>query len=133
MEIFCKKVFLHKKKFRNKILKIYKKHGKLCAYGASARSSTLLNCTELNNKYIDFIIDQNKLKDGFYTPGTNILIQNFSKIKKKIERTQKSNFISLEFLKKEIKQFLKKTNYKGNIILPYKKNEISKLTSFWRL
>ena len=62
---FAKKVFLHKKKFRNKILKIYKKHGKLCAYGASARSSTLLNCTELNNKYIDFIIDQNK--KGAYT------------------------------------------------------------------
>ena len=36
-----------------------------CVYGASARSSTLLNYTDLNNKYIDFIIDKNNLKDGF--------------------------------------------------------------------
>ena len=53
---------------------------------------------------------------------TSILINNFNKIKNKIKIT-KFNFISLEFWK-EIKQFLRNKYYKGNIILPYKKNEI---------
>ncbi|MAV64115.1 MAG: methyltransferase domain-containing protein [Pelagibacteraceae bacterium TMED124] len=117
---FAKKVTLHKKEFRKKILKIYEKQGKLCAYGASARSSTLLNYTDLNNKYIDFIIDQNNLKNGFYTPGTNILINNFSKIKNKIKNYKNLILLAWNF-EKEIKQFLRNNYYKGNIILPYKK------------
>mgnify|MGYP005645395385 CR=1 FL=1 len=38
-----------------------KDNGKMFAYGASARSSTLLNYANIDNQFIDFIIDQNKV------------------------------------------------------------------------
>ena len=39
-----------------------KNDGNVVGFGASARSSTILNFCGINNSYLDFIIDNNKLK-----------------------------------------------------------------------
>ena len=44
------------------ILKKLNQIQKISAYGASARSSTLINYLNLNNKLIDVVFDKNKLK-----------------------------------------------------------------------
>lgn len=43
----------------------------LVGYGAAAKGNTLLNFGDIQ---LDFIIDDNPLKQGMYTPGTNILV-----------------------------------------------------------
>ena len=49
----------------------------LIGYGAAAKGNTLLN---FGNISLDFIIDDNKLKQGLYTPGTNIPIKDLSEL-----------------------------------------------------
>ena len=47
---------------------------KVIGYGASARSSTLLNFCGINHAQLDCIADQSPHKHDRYTPGTDILI-----------------------------------------------------------
>lgn len=47
----------------------------IVGYGAAAKANTLLN---FGNITLDFIIDDNKLKQGLYTPGTGIEICDIS-------------------------------------------------------
>ena len=90
--MFAKKSKTHAQKFKSDILKSYKISGKLFGYGASARSSTLLNYCKLSNKQIDFIIDQNPLKQNLYTPGTNIPIRS---MKDSIKNLANKNMVLL--------------------------------------
>lgn len=50
--------------------------GSVVGYGASARSSTLLNFCGIDRRLLPVIADQNALKQGKYTPGTHILIDS---------------------------------------------------------
>ncbi len=43
----------------------------MVGYGASAKGNTLLNATDI---HLDYIVDDNPLKHGYYTPGRNIPI-----------------------------------------------------------
>jgi hypothetical protein len=47
---------------------------KLIGYGASARSSTLLNFCGIDHRHLDAIADKNLLKHNRYTPGTDVRI-----------------------------------------------------------
>ncbi len=47
---------------------------RLIGYGASARSSTLLNYCGIDNRHLEVVADKNTLKHGRYTPGTDIPI-----------------------------------------------------------
>jgi hypothetical protein len=52
-----------------------KRKGKrLIGYGASARSSTMLNFCGIGHHYLDLLADRSPLKHDLYTPGTDILI-----------------------------------------------------------
>ncbi len=119
-KIFAKKVKKHSINFSKKINAEYNNHGKLFAYGASARSSTLLNYTKLDNTYFDFIIDQNKLKKNLFTPGTNILIKSLKDVRKKLNSYKCMVLLAWNF-EKEIKNILKKNGYNGKIIVPFQK------------
>jgi len=45
----------------------------LAGYGAAAKGNTLINFGKL---YLDFIIDDNPLKQGLFTPGSNIPVES---------------------------------------------------------
>jgi hypothetical protein len=52
-----------------------KKSGKrIAAYGASAKSTTLLNYYGIGKETIDFVVDRSTVKQGRYTPGTHLPI-----------------------------------------------------------
>lgn len=54
-------------------IKDIKKHGKtIVAYGAPAKGNTLLNFCDIGTEYIDYVVEDNQLKIGLYTPGTHI-------------------------------------------------------------
>ncbi|OIQ05295.1 MAG: methyltransferase [Candidatus Altarchaeum sp. CG12_big_fil_rev_8_21_14_0_65_33_22] len=45
---------------------------KIIGYGAAAKGNTLLNYCNIGTDILDYIVDKNPLKQGKYTPGTNI-------------------------------------------------------------
>jgi len=79
---FAKKVY----KIRNNVIKNIKKlkegDKKIIGYGSPAKATTALNFFGINNE-IDFIVEDNKLKQGKFIPGVKIPINNKSSIKDK--------------------------------------------------
>lgn len=51
-------------------------YGKIAGYGSPAKATTALNYFGIDNKYIDYIIEDNTLKHGKYIPGVNIPIKD---------------------------------------------------------
>lgn len=93
---------------------------KIIGYGASARSSTLLNFCEINSSHLICIADQNRNKHNKYTPGTDIFIVSpetaFSK-KPDVVLLLAWNF------RDEILSLLKNQyQFKGKVILPLPNN-----------
>jgi SAM-dependent methyltransferase len=58
------------------LLRDLKAQGKrIVVYGASAKGSTLLNCFGIDSELIDYVVDRSTVKQGYYTPGTHLLIR----------------------------------------------------------
>jgi len=106
---------------RDKVVKNLKKlnnkYPSIIGYGAPAKATTALNYFNIK-KEIDFIIEDNKLKQGNFMPGVNIPIVSREKIKNKdsavlvlawnffeeIKKNNKdisNNFISIKSLEKD--------------------------------
>ena len=98
---------LEKKKniFKNFLLK--NKGKNIVGYGAAAKTSTLLNFLEVSDN-IKCIIDDNKLKQNHYIPGTKIKIVSKNKIDKDIDYLIVFAWNYFEEIKKKIK-YAKKT------------------------
>ena len=114
---FRKKILIHKTKLSNLISGLKIKGKKISAYGASGKGQALLQYCKLDHNCIDNVFDKSKLKQGCYTPGTNIKIRNPKRISK-----LKIDFLLLlswnlknEILKQE-KKFLKSG---GKFIIPF--------------
>ena len=58
------------------MVKLKKKGKKISVYGASGKGQALLQFSKMDNNMIDFVFDKSKLKQGLFTPGTNIEIKN---------------------------------------------------------
>lgn len=71
---FAKKVQSIKKSLNTLLTKLKGENKTIAGYGAPGRSTTLLNYFEIDNKTLDYIVDDNPLKHGLYTPGTHIPI-----------------------------------------------------------
>ena len=103
-----------------KFIKTIKKRNKLIAgYGAAAKTTTLLNYFGITNKLLSFVVDDNKLKQGRFTPGTHIPIFHSEQIYK-----MKPDYIILlawnysNFIIKKHKRFLR---IGGKFIIPFPK------------
>lgn len=61
----------------NKNMNFLKEKFKIIAgYGSPAKATTSLNYFGINNYHIDYIIEDNQMKDGKFIPGVNIPIKN---------------------------------------------------------
>jgi hypothetical protein len=96
----------------NETISQYKDLGyHIVGYGAAAKGNTLLN---FGNITLDFIIDDNKLKQGLYTPGTGILICDISRLNT-IPKEDKILFIPLAWnFYNEISSRIKKYRISDN-------------------
>lgn len=90
---------------------------KIVGYGASARSSTLLNFCALNHSNIDKIVDKNPLKTGLMTPGSNIEIVGIEYLLQNHKNFDVIIILAWNFAE-EIKLELANIGYVGSILLP---------------
>jgi SAM-dependent methyltransferase len=49
---------------------------RIAVYGASAKGSTLLNYFRIGAETLDYVVDRSTTKQGYYTPGTHLLIHS---------------------------------------------------------
>ena len=112
-KVFEKSILNNKKNIIN-ILKKYKNEGyTICGFTAPAKATSLIHFYEIQ-KFINFIFDDNDLKQNKYIPGTDIVIKKPKKTK------SNSQIIPIIFAWNIQKQIIKKCmeyNFK-KIILP---------------
>ena len=111
---FGSKSIEHAKKL-SEIVNNFTTKDRIIAYGASARSSTLLNFTDISSKQIEFVIDRNPLKHNLYTPGTDIPIVSF---KEGLKKGKEKNILLLWNFENEIVKDLQNSGLSGKIIIP---------------
>lgn len=73
-ERFARECFAHRDRLTGIVNEEIARGSTVVGYGASARSSTLLNFCGISNRHLACIADQNPIKHGRYTAGTDILI-----------------------------------------------------------
>ena len=109
------------KKHADKLCDLVKKEvsnsGKIIAYGASARSSTLLNYCGLTSDHISVVIDKNPLKQGLLTAGSNIPIVSYQDGVRLVKDVDVILLLAWNF-KDEIINELVASGYQGKFILP---------------
>ena len=107
-QIFAKNV----KKSKQSLIKIFrslkKKKKKIIGYGATYKSSTVLNFCKINKNYINYFVDTTPTKSGKFTPGSHIPIKAYKGIAEDVDYAFLGawNFKN-EIFKKE-KKFIKR-------------------------
>jgi len=78
-ENFGKKVYSIRKNVIRKINDIKKRGNRIIGYGSPAKATTALNFFGISDE-LDFVVEDNKLKQGKFIPGVKIPIKDKSKI-----------------------------------------------------
>jgi SAM-dependent methyltransferase len=120
---FSNKCIFHKNLLKKKLEDFVSKKLTIAGYGASARSSTLLNYCKITNKQLKFVADKSPIKKNLFTAGSGILIKNPTK---SIFKDVNCIFILAWNFKDEIMRYLKKIKFKGTIITVLPKIKITK-------
>ena len=79
-KIFGEKIYNIRDNVIKNIEKLRKKNKKIIGYGSPAKATTALNFFNITNS-IDFVVEDNKLKQGKFIPGVKIPIKNKKIIK----------------------------------------------------
>ncbi len=102
---FKKRVEKSKKNLLLLFNKIKKQKKRIIGYGATAKSTTILNYCKIGNEHIDYFLDTTPDKQNKYTPGSRIIIKKYKKIDKSVDYI----FLGAWNFKKEI--FKKEKNF----------------------
>jgi 2-polyprenyl-3-methyl-5-hydroxy-6-metoxy-1,4-benzoquinol methylase len=107
--------------FYNKLITARNENRHIIGYGASAKGNTILNYVEnlykRNNNpvvssYIEFIVDDNPMKWGRFTPGTNIPIKSPEYLIQYKKSCNNFSFVMLTWnFEKEIKEKIHKLGF----------------------
>jgi len=89
----------------------------ILAYGASARSSTLLNFAKITSQQIVAIIDRNSLKHKLITPGTSVPVISFEEGIERMGNMKKMLLLAWNFTD-EVVEDLRLHGYTGQFIQP---------------
>jgi len=124
---FEKNIIAAKNKLHLIINNAKKQKLKIGGYGAAAKTTTLLNFFKIEDNQINFIIDDNKLKEGLYMPGRNIKIVNYSELdKNKVDILIIFAWNYSEYIIKKIKNKNNLTKFKGVFLIPFPNPKIIK-------
>ena len=103
-------------KFRNLIQKIKGDGKSIAAFGASTKATTLSYHFQMERNHIDFIVDDNPLKQGLYSPGKHIPVYDASKIYS--EKPDYLLILAWNFADSIMEKHQQFRSMKGSFILP---------------
>ncbi len=105
----------HRVQLKNMVEAEIRAGRKVIGYGASARSSTLLNFCGIDSRHLCCIADQSPLKHERYTPGTDVLIVS----PEKALAMKPDTILLLAWnFRDEILRRLADYGFRGNVIVP---------------
>ena len=113
---FAARAYSHRSELLNVISDLRGKGHRIVGYGASARSSTLLNFCSIDSKTLPMIADLSPLKQGKFTPGSHIPI-----VKPSLILNPQPDYILIlawNFADEIRKFFEVELNYHGRYIIP---------------
>lgn len=113
---FAEKSLSHRQKLVAILNGILKEGGSIVGYGASARSSTLLNFCGIDSRFLSMVADQNPLKQKLFTAGTRIPIDS-----PEIVMSQNPKYVLIlawNFANEIIGNLKNNFNYQGKAIIP---------------
>lgn len=90
--------------------------GKIAAYGASAKGTTLLNYFGIGKEYLDFVVDRSTVKQGLFTPGTQIAIKAPQSLL--TEKSTHALLLVWNFAEEVMQQQIEFINSGGKFIVP---------------
>ena len=91
--------------------------GPVIGYGASARSSTLLNSAAISGEQVTAVIDRNELKHGCLTPGSDIPIVSFKEGSAFLRTAQSLLLLAWNF-ESEIVADVRREGFAGEVLVP---------------
>ncbi len=113
---FAKHCYEHREKLLEMLIGVKKSGGNIVGWGASARSSTMLNFCKIDSSLLPAIIDMNPLKQGKFTAGSRILIES---PEKGMARQPDTIFLTGWNFAKEIMEIARtKFSFQGNYLIP---------------
>lgn len=105
---FSKNVKKSKKELVEIFRKLKKKGEPIIGYGATYKSSTVLNYCNLNHEFIDYFLDTTPTKVGKFTPGTHIPIMKYNGIPSNVRFAFLGAWNFKEEIFKKEKEFIKR-------------------------
>ena len=108
----------------SQLLKDIKEEGmSIAGYGAPTKSTTLMNYFELDESLIDYIIDDNPLKQGKYSPLLHIPVVSSDHL---LGETKPDNLLILawNFAESIIEKVKNTSDYDGRFIIPLPETRI---------
>ena len=116
-ELFAKRSREHKDKLVEIVEESQNRGLRMIGYGASARSSTLLNFCRIDGRHLSCIADKSPLKHDKWTPGTDLAI--LAPEKAIAEHKPQSVLLAGWNFREEIcGELREKHGFKGEVILP---------------
>tara|TARA_A100001011_G_C14314645_1_gene847331 strand:+ start:3552 stop:4754 length:1203 start_codon:yes stop_codon:yes gene_type:complete len=107
----------------NKDFKKLTSKNKAVLLGAPARGVVISHVCNIDNRKIEFAIDDSETKHNTFFPGKKIKVYNWDKLKK----SKCGNFLALSWnYKDDLLKKLKKYRNKFNFMTPFPKSKISK-------
>ena len=113
---FGRRAESHRDTLSHEISKLAESGQPMVAYGASARSSTMLNYLGPVTKALQAIADASPLKHGKYSPGVNIPIVSPQAV---LEMNPHAIVLFAFNFEDEILRFLKDAGWKGEVVVPF--------------
>ena len=84
-QIFANKVLRSRKNLIKIFQKLKKEKKNIIGYGATYKSSTVLNFCKIDKKFIKYFLDTTPTKAGKFTPGTHIPIKKYNGIPNNVD------------------------------------------------
>lgn len=77
---FPDRIITIKTRLQQLLSSIKKEGGRIAAYGAAAKATTFLSFMQIDEKYIDYVVDLNEFKHGKYMGGNHLEIYPVTKL-----------------------------------------------------
>lgn len=112
---FARRCEQHRRQLR-RLVEQARAEGPIIGYGASARSSTLLNYCGIDHRHLACIADQNALKHAHFTPGADIPIVSPEEAFRTRPRTVL--LLGWNFEREILRTIRSRFHFRGQVIVP---------------